>query len=72
MIQTIVSFMEGGAAMSYEEIIEALGNSYCPFTIEVREGTCNPPTYLVTLKTNRFHWLTRVLVNLAMKGGMDG
>ena len=57
--------------MSEEQLYEKLKelSVTCPFTIEVREDTCKPYETLVTLKTNRFHWLTRVLVNLAMKIG---
>ena len=56
--------------MSEEQLYEKLRalSVTCPFKITIK-NRCEPMEPLVTLNTNRFHWLTRVLVNLAMKIG---
>jgi len=56
--------------MTEEQLYERLRalSVTCPFKIEIK-NRCEPMEPLVTLKTNRFHWLTRVLVNLAIKVG---
>jgi len=57
--------------MTEEQLYERLRalSVTCPFTIEIREGACKPYDPLVTLKTNRFHWIARALVKLAIKVG---